>query len=70
MSPRKNMKKAEEQHPPAPFAEDDTASQCDDEFQGFSQEEIADYLATYHAMLNLDLNNDEGDHINDDAFED
>jgi len=70
MSPRKNMKKPEEQHPPAPFAEDDTASQGDDEFQGFSQDAIADYLATYHAMLALDLNNDEGEHINHDAFED
>lgn len=69
MSPRKNMKKAEEQHPPAPFAEDDTASLRDNKFEGLSQEVIDKYLAAYDALDNLDLNDDEGEYVNDDASE-
>jgi len=70
MSPRKNMKKAEEQHPPAPFAEDDTASQGEDEFEGLSQEFIDEYLAAYHALDSVDLNDDEEENVNDDPSED
>jgi len=70
MSARKNMKKAEDQHPPAPFAEDDTASQGDDEFEGLSQEVIDMYLAAYNALDNLDLNDDEEENVNDDSSED
>ncbi|KAI4699138.1 hypothetical protein J4E81_005030 [Alternaria sp. BMP 2799] len=70
MSPRKNMKKAEEQHPPAPFAEDDTASQGEDEFEGLSQEFIDECLAAYHALNNLNLYDDEEENVNDDSSED
>ncbi|KAI4919266.1 hypothetical protein J4E85_009524 [Alternaria conjuncta] len=70
MSPRKNSKKVEEQHPPAPFAEDDTASQGDDEFEGLSQEFIDQCLAAYHALDNLNLNDDENENGNDDSSED
>jgi len=69
MSPRKNMKKAEEQHPPAPFAEDETASQGDDEFEGLSQEFIDGYWAAYDALDNLNLNDDEEEYANDCASE-
>ena len=69
MSPRKNMKKAEEQRPPAPFAEDDTASQGDDEFEGLSQKLIDEYLAAYDALQNPNLN-DEEENANDDPSED
>ncbi|KAI4621744.1 hypothetical protein J4E80_004116 [Alternaria sp. BMP 0032] len=69
MSPRKHTKKAEEQRPPAPFAEDDTASQGEDEFEGLSQEFIDEYLAAYHALDNLNLN-DEEENVNDDSSED
>ncbi|KAI4631177.1 hypothetical protein J4E83_002706 [Alternaria metachromatica] len=69
MSPRKNMKKAEEQRPPAPFAEDDTASQGDDEFEGLSQKLIDEYLAAYDALQNPNLN-DKEENANDDPSED
>ncbi|KAI4662875.1 uncharacterized protein J4E79_004186 [Alternaria viburni] len=70
MSPRKNMKKAEEQHPPAPFAEDDTASQGDDAFEGLSQDFIEEYWAAYDALDNLNLNDDENENGNEDSSED
>lgn len=70
MSPRKNMKKAEEQHPPAPFAEDDTASQGSDEFEGLSQKVIEEYWAAYDALNNLNINDDEEQNVNDDPSED
>ncbi|KAI4649413.1 hypothetical protein J4E93_003731 [Alternaria ventricosa] len=64
------MKKAGEQHPPAPFAEDDTASQGDDAFEGLSQEFIKGYWAAYDALDNKDLNEDENENGNDDSSED